>query len=163
MGQIAVRKTNEYKDRRALKCATSNLFQTMEEFYFSDFSILQRQRQTKYAVFSQAKKSKERTSMTRTPSVRECVARFMEAMHRKDFAEAKRIRKFTRSMCSPQHWSTECRLWLERNPDTDPALKSWFERACQEHKRSLDPDPQYLQSRPCGSASSKSSHRMGES
>ena len=86
--------------------------------------------------------------MTRTPSVRERVAQFMEAMHRKDFAEAKRIRRFSRMMCSPQHWSGECRLWLERNPDTDPPLKAWFERACQEHKRSLDPDPQYLRTRP---------------
>ena len=90
-------------------------------------------------------KDKERTSLTRTPSVRERVAQFMEAMHRKDFAEAKRIRKFTRSMCSPQHWSTECRLWLERNPDA--ALNKWFEQAAADLKARLEGPKSYMATR----------------
>ncbi|MGH6802468.1 MAG: hypothetical protein ACREC3_03765 [Methyloceanibacter sp.] len=90
-------------------------------------------------------KNKERTSMTRTPSVRERVAQFMEAMHRKDFAEAKRIRKFTRSMCSPQRWSTECRLWLERNPDA--ALNKWFEQAAADLKARLEGPKSYMATR----------------
>ena len=81
----------------------------------------------------------------REPNVRERVAQFMEAMHRKDFAEAKRIRKFTRSMCSPQHWSTECRLWLERNPDD--ALNKWFEQAAADLKASLEGPKSYLETR----------------
>ena len=83
--------------------------------------------------------------MTRTPSVRERVAQFMEAMHRQDFAEAKRIRKFTRSMCSPQHWSTECRLWLERNPDA--ALNKWFEQAAADLKVRLEGPKSYMATR----------------
>ena len=38
--------------------ATSESFQTMEGFYFSDFSILPRQRQKLRAMFSQNQKTK---------------------------------------------------------------------------------------------------------
>ena len=97
----------------------------MEGFYFSDFGFLLCVPQKFLAMFRKAKRQRANIPDPHTERPRACrPVHGGDAPQRPCRSEAHP--EIHSLMCSPQHWSTECRLWLERNPDA--ALNKWSSR-----------------------------------